>query len=106
MEEITWKKEIISYLDSFLFNHFAGLKVNRQIATKFEKYMEGKVMARLNKVSQNQYELQVMDMENGFEFSADIFTDFENRFQGNELNKTLNQLKDIKDILTNKKIRL
>lgn len=100
MEEITWKKEIISYLDSFLFYHFAGLKVNRRIAKKFEKYMEGKVMARLNKVSQNQYELQVMDIENGFEFSADIFTDAENRFQGNELNNTLNQLKEIKDILT------
>ena len=100
MEEITWKKEIISYLDSFLFYHFAGQKVNRQIEKKFEKYMEGKVMVRLNKLSQTLYELQVMDIENGFEFSADIFTDAENRFQGNELNNTLNQLKDIKDILT------
>ena len=98
MEEITWRKEIISYLDSFLFNHFAGLKVNRQIEKKFEKYMEGKVMVRLNKLSQTLYELQVMDMENGFEFSADIFTDAENRFQGNALHNTLCLLKDLKDI--------
>lgn len=98
MDEITWKKEIISYLDSFLFSYFAGLKVNRQIEKKFEKYMDGKVMARLSKVSQTQFELQITDVENGFEFSVDIFTDAENRFQGNGLSKTLWRLKDIKDI--------
>lgn len=106
MDEITWKKEIISYLDSFLFSHFAGLKVNRQIEKKFEKYMDGKVTAKLSKVSKTQFILQILDKETGFEISTNIFTDAENRFQGNELNNTLNQLKGIKDILTGKKVRL
>lgn len=106
MDEITWKLKIISYLDSFLFFRFAGQKVNRRIEKKFEEYMDGKVTAKLSKVSKTQFVLQILDKETGLEISTNIFTDAEKRFQGNELNNTLNQLKGIKDILSAKKVRL